>query len=170
MAQDELKRALQQIVDGATAALAALPGEDADEQVETVAAVVVPEHDYHAEELERIDAQTAADVAKIEATAAAEVAIIQAQGEAIADRVADFVADPIETTDELVDAAIDDNPVMDETIMPADEPGDLDDAGEAVEDAGDLLDSLPVLEPEQLGVDMPPTPADWYRRRRKLRR
>lgn len=154
----KLRDALSAIAAAANDGLAAL-----SEPAETI--VVEPPElpDYHQQDLERIEAETAAQVAVIEAEAAAAVEVISAQAANAPDPVS---PEPIETIDDaLVDEPLADNPLMDETVTPADEPGDLADADEAIEEAGDVLDALPVIEPEAV-ADVAPIPQHWYTRKR----
>lgn len=160
MSNPALTEALTQIATAANAALAALASEDSP-TVET--------RDYQADELERIEAETAAAVAIIEAEAAATVAIIEAEtppddgdsGAELLDLdpgdIAADVADLIETDDietELLG-----------TDAGTDDLADAADIAAAVETATDVIDALPTLDIiEAAPDDFPPSPVHWYKK------
>lgn len=163
MDTDRLRDALAAIASAANDGLAALA-----EPSETVEAPAVVEHDYHAEELERIDAQTAATVAIIEAEAAADVARIEAAAELAGDELDAATGDVLDvptTPDELdheADELVGDAPT--ESAPPLDTPADVTDVDGAIGAADAVLDALPVVDPTEPADDTPPRPVHWYKR------
>jgi hypothetical protein len=157
MDTDALRNALSAIAGAANDALAAMSEPGPVEVVE-----VEPAHDYHAEELERIEAQADATVKVIEAEAAAAVAVIEAQ----TDDDDDDQGAAVDALDDALDDAVDDNPIM--AAEAVEEAGDIASTAEAVEEAGDVLDALPVIDPVAIVEDVAPAPAHWYRRRISL--
>ncbi len=158
MANPALTEALTQIANAANAALAALADDDA---TETVAAE--PATDWHANDLERIEAEAAAAATVIEAQAAATVAVIEAEA-AASTTDDDDGADLDDLLDLDLDTDLDGAELLGNDDDPPADITDIADAGAAVDTAVEVLDALPTLDPVKVDIDFPPAPMHWYTR------
>ena len=160
MNRDALRDALAAIAAAATDGLAAL-GDDSPE------AAPAPPVDYHAQDLERIEAQTAATVAVIEAEAAADVARIEAAAEHApepVEQLGDDLLEPVEQLGDLadVDDTIEANPIEAPAAEPIETPADVIDSEANIDAAGAVLDALPTVDVGDPADDIAPRSTHWW--------
>lgn len=162
MNRDALRDALAAIAAAATDGLAAL----GDADTEPAPAVDVP--DYHAQDLERIEANAAATVAVIEAEAAADVARIEAAAANAVEPDADDapgaldLGEPVEQLDQLADDASAENPIDPPAAPPIETPADAIDADANLDAAGAVLDALPAVDLSDAAEDIAPRNTHWW--------
>lgn len=161
MDESGLRDALKAIAGAATDALAALDPPGGADVAEPVA---VETPDYHAQDLERIEAQTDATLAVIAAEAAADVARIEAAGVLVPDApepLAELVGDPVDAVADVTD----ETPVAPDAAPPIETPADVIDSDANLDAAGAALDALPQLDTlADVADDVAPRSIHWYKK------